>query len=326
MNFRTIQNKPEFPFKIDYTNSCMFVGSCFAENIGQRMADLKFMTNINPFGILYNPVSVKNAFSKILSTSKFAQRDVVKHNGLWHSLLHHGCFSNSDIDVCLSNINNKVEEARSFLDKTNLLFITFGSAWVYEYIETKQIVGNCHKIPASKFRKYLLDVQEITDEYRKLIPRLQSCNKDLKIILTISPVRYLADGLHENNLSKSTLHLAVNQITKQFDNVFYFPAYEMLIDDLRDYRFYAEDMTHPSKIAVDYIFDAFSNSFFNERTKNTISEIRKIIKATKHRFIHKATDENKKFITKTLNKIETISEKNPNLDFQNEIKYFKNIS
>ncbi len=325
MQFRTSIHKSEYPFKLDYSTEAMFIGSCFTENIGRKIQRLKFPVMVNPFGILYNPMSIKNAINRIMKKKKFNEKDLVYDKGLWHSLMHHGRFSNPDEKKCIDEINSEMSKAETCLAESKIIFITFGTAWVYEYIETGKVVGNCHKLPADKFNKRLLSVDEITVEYYHLINNLQNYLPNLKIVLSVSPVRYIKDGLHENTLSKSILHIAIRQLEEHFENVFYFPAYELLIDDLRDYRFYDDDMVHPSAKATEYVFDAFSDSFFDENTKKIIAETEKITTAASHRIIHPNTPDNRKFKETMLRKLIDLSERYPNLDFSEEKKYFEGL-
>lgn len=325
MQFRTVPPNPVYPFKLDYSGRYMFVGSCFTEHIGRRMEALKFPVTVNPFGILYNPVAVKNALSRITLNLDFKEEDLVYDKGLWHSLMHHGDFSHPNKDQCLKKINDGIAEADRFLQQSDVLFLTFGTAWAYEYTATGETAGNCHKISASKFKRRLMNADEITIEYYQLLNDLLNYHPDLKVVLSVSPVRHLKNGFYDNTVSKAVLSIAMYQIAEHFDNVYYFPALELMNDDLRDYRFYANDMVHPSSAAVDYIFDFFGESFFTENTKTTMHDIEKIVKAAEHRIMHPGTEENKIFVSTLIEQIEDASKRYPDIDFSKEKQHFESL-
>jgi len=322
--FRTLTPEDRFPFEISYQSKLMFLGSCFTENIGNRMDELKFDTLVNPFGIMFNPISVKRTLQYIAGETQFTQADLVFHNELWHSMHHHGSFSGTRAEDTLSRINHSIEYAADFLKKADVLFLTFGTAWVYEYKHTHEIVANCHKIPDTEFVRRMLDPDEILVEYFQLMKILNNVNPNLKIVFTISPVRHLADGLTGNFFSKSTLAVAVQQLLKMYEdeNMYYFPAYEIQHDDLRDYRFYDSDMVHPSKDATDYIFEYFKTAFIRTETAVTTKQIETIIRAYNHRPFNTDTESYQTFKTNTLAQIKTILDRFPQLNFEEEISYF----
>lgn len=318
-NFRTVIKSENYPFKIDYSSKTMFIGSCFSDNIGEKLDKNKFNCDINPFGVLYNPVSIKRSIDLLTHEIFFSGENLFFHNDLWNSFYHHSKFSDVDKERALEKINGRIKHSADFLSDADFLFITLGTAWVFESVETGEIVSNCHKLPAEKFKRRLLNSDEITIEYFQLINNLQNYNPDIKIIFTISPIRHLKDGFVQNQISKSILHVTVNQIQEHYANCYYFPAYEIMMDDLRDYRFYASDMLHPSEIAIEYLFDFFSNSFFDENTKTLKDKISKLLKAFEHRPFNENTGKFKEFATKTLVEIENIQKIQPNIDFK-EIK------
>ncbi len=322
--FRTLTPEKKFPFDISYNSKLIFIGSCFTENIGNRMQELKFQAVVNPFGIMYNPISVKRALQHIAGEQKFTQDDLIYHNELWHSMHHHGIFSRTQPEDTLNAINSNIEQSAKFLQDADYIFITFGTAWVYELKKNHEIVANCHKLPKDNFTKRMLDADEILIEYFQLIKILNNINPKLKIIFTISPLRHLSNGQTGNFFSKSTLAVAVNQILNMYEGegLFYFPAYEILHDDLRDYRFYAEDMIHPSEAAVDYIFDYFKQSFFSKSTCDNAENIRKIIKSYNHRPFNTDTTAYAKFKKDSLQKIIKLKKAYPQLDFEKEEGYF----
>ncbi len=322
--FRTITPQIRYQYDISYRSKVMFIESCFTENIGKRMTELKFDTLINPFGILYNPISVERALQYIAGEAEFTENDLIFHNELWHSMHHHGEFSRTQPQDSLNFINSNLKHAALFLKQADFLFLTFGSAWVYVYKKTQEIVANCHKIPNTEFDLRMLDPDQILIEYFQLIKLLNTINPKLKIIFTISPVRHLSNGQTGNFFSKSVLAVAIQQLLSMYadEQLFYFPAYEIMMDDLRDYRFFASDMIHPSEDAVNYVFDYFQNTFFSNETTEISSEIEKIVKACSHRPFNTDTESYASFKKTVSEKLKTISERYPNLNFELEKSYF----
>ncbi len=325
MRFFTEIQIPEFPNQIDYSKSMMFLGSCFSENIGQKLIDLKFDVDMNPFGILYNPESIANSLRILLENRIFTENDLFQDQGLWNSFYHHSRFSDVDTEVALEKINNRISSSHEFLKKADFLVITFGTSWVYELLITGQIVFNCHKIPAAEFKRFRLGVFEITNVYRELLEQIWKFNPDLKVIFTVSPIRHWKDGAVENQLSKATLLLAIDQLIKGFGNQVcaYFPSYEIMMDELRDYRFYADDMLHISPVAVDYIFERFSKTAITIASREISKNMMKINKAISHRPVNPNTTEFKKFLEQTLVLINRMSEQFPTINLNAERNYFE---
>ncbi len=295
------QTKVEIPVtnqKISYQDSIMTLGSCFAENIGTKLSNVYFDTDINPFGVVYNPVSIKNSLELLLQNKPFSPDDLFEYRSLWNSFSHSTQFSNPDQKVCLETINSQLQSSAEFLKKTDTLIITFGTAWVFEDVNSGSVVSNCHKLPANKFQRKRLSVEEIISDYSKLISQLTVQFPNIKMIFSVSPIRHWKDGPHENNLSKSTLLLAIEELQKEFSNVHYFPAYEIQMDELRDYRFYAADMLHPSEVAVDYIWERFSETYFTEQTLQIKSQVEQFNADLSHRPLHPESAEFKNFQTK----------------------------
>lgn len=281
MKFRTEVTVPEFPFKIGYNDRILFLGSCFADNIGGFFEKNGFNVSVNPFGTLFNPSSIAAALKMARDNSLFDDKYIICHNGLWHSFAHHGKFSCTEKDELCEVIKKQLELAHNFLKNCNFLFITFGTSFVYRYKKENFIVANCHKIPSAEFSKELLSVDGIVKEYDSLFQDIKKENPDLKIIFTVSPVRHLGDGFRENQVSKSILHISVNELIKK-DN-FYFPACEIFQDDLRDYRFYANDLCHPSEAGIRYLEEKIIEAFFTEETEIRRKEIEKANKAAAHK-------------------------------------------
>lgn len=280
------QTKVEIPLpgiQISYTDSVMSLGSCFAENIGKRMKDAYFVTDINPFGVLYNPVSICNSIDLLLQNEIFTEIDIFENRSLWQSFSHSSYFTGNSSDDCLEKINTRLNASRQFLKRTDFLLITFGTAWIFEDKKSGRVVSNCHKLPANEFIRRRLSVDEIVDDYTKLISNLQTLLPTLKLIFSVSPIRHWKDGAHENNISKSILLQAVDELQKKFDSVCYFPAYEIQLDELRDYRFYATDMMHPSDLAVEYIWTRFSDTYFSDQTLSLKKRLEQLSADLTHR-------------------------------------------
>jgi len=233
------------------------------------------------------------------------------------SLQHHGSFSNQNKTACLQTINQSITTSNKQLKKANYLFITFGSAWVYEH-EKHGLVANCHKIPAKQFLKRLLKVEEIVAAYTSLIKNVKSSNADVQIVFTVSPVRHTKDGLWENNLSKSVLHLSIKQLTEKFDNCSYFPAYEIVMDELRDYRFFNDDLVHPTPLAINYVWEKFTVSYFSKETIALMGNIQKIKQAATHKPFDFNSEKHQQFIKNQLTIIQELTIQFPHFNFEEE--------
>ena len=321
--FRTIVEVPEAPFKTGYGKNNLFMGSCFTESIGRKMAGLKFTVELNPFGILYNPVSVANGLRILLEKRAFTTHDLFLYNGLWHSFYHHSRFSFTKPDKALDEINRRIESASLFLKKTDFLFITFGTSRVYEWKETGKVVSNCHKMPASLFREFRLPVVEIVEIYRDLLSDIWEINPEMKVVFTVSPVRHRKDGPVENQRSKATLLLAIDRLTEGFgnDRCFYFPSYEIMMDELRDYRFYADDMVHISDMAVNYIYEKFENYCIHRDDINTSGEVMNLLKDIGHKPFHRETRTHLAFVQHVFKALIELETMHPCIDFQTEKNY-----
>jgi hypothetical protein len=322
MELRTTFNISESGRKISYNDPVMFIGSCFATSIGRKLELGRMPVLINPAGTVYNPVSVCNTLNVITGRNKYDSDNLYNHEGLWISFDHYTDFSSVSCEDILSRINRSSEEAFGFLSRSRFLFITFGTARVFRWIRSGKIVSNCHKIPASEFTHELLTVSEIGDLWSDQLDRLKSLFPDLQVIFTISPVRHWKDGAHGNQVSKSVLFLAVERLLEHPSRPAYFPAYELVMDDLRDYRFYDDDMLHLSILAVDYIWDAFCKCYFDNRTINLWQEVVKISKAVSHRIQTDSRENVRIFAENIISRIEVIKGKYPQIDLENEKKYF----
>ncbi|MDR1516715.1 MAG: GSCFA domain-containing protein [Dysgonamonadaceae bacterium] len=326
MDFRTYISIPKSTFAIGYDTRMMLFGSCFSENIGNLLVENKFRADVNPFGILYNPLSISVAMNRILNKEVFTENELVFRNGLFHSFLHHGSFSAETKEECLSTVSRRFSTAAEEIGQTNVFLFTFGTAFVYRLAQSGEIVGNCHKFPETTFSRSRLAVDDIAGVWTRLIRRLLLLNPKIKIIFTVSPIRHWKDGAHENQVSKSILHLAIDTLQSEFrDCVHYFPAYEIVMDELRDYRFYAEDMTHPSDTAVAYLWERLGETYFSDETQKTIAEWQKIHRALTHRPRNTEGAEYRDFLLQTIASLENFAAKHPNIPCSQEIEHANHL-
>ena len=321
--FRSEINPEISRFRISHETKVLFTGSCFTENIGSFLKEYLFPVRVNPFGVVYNPISVLNTLGILLDNEKFTEDDLEYANDLWFSWDHHSSFSNPDKDICLKNINREIAESSKHLKETRFLLITFGTAWVFRLKENGKIVSNCHKFPDSHFDRILLNKDDIIKAWEIFLDELFTINPDLNVIFTVSPVRHWKDGAHGNQLSKATLLLAVDEICNIFpDRTQYFPAYELLLDDLRDYRFYSDDLFHPGTQAIEYIQTKLGQTYFDNRTIELIKEIKKLVQAKNHRVYNQNSQSYLNFKTKQKQTIKKLSLLYPSVDFSEFNKYF----
>jgi len=319
-SFRTEIQKQKTELSFSHKDKIVLIGSCFAENIGEKLTKYKFSTNVNPFGILFNPASIAQSLNILTDSFLFQESDLHFHNGEWISFLHHGKFSNPDKKECLKTINEKLVKSREFFKKADFLILTFGTMVSYSY--KGNIVANCHKIPQKEFERQMLSVQDIVSNLMNSIKKIKAINKNIRLIFTVSPVRYIKNDMTENTLSKARLIVAVHELVRCISNSYYFPAFEIMMDDLRDYRFYNEDMVHPSPPAIDYIWKNFSYTFFNNDTVKLNALINEIVTAKNHRLKNPFSSESQHFKEDQLKKIQRIQTDFPQINFEEELKYF----
>jgi len=312
MKLITELDLPEYPFRIDHRATSLFMGSCFTENIGRLLERWKFPININPFGVTYNPASLGRQLKALMLKEAYVAEDLHLHNGRWLSFDHYTGFSSTMQKECLEGINQSFLHAKKELQKAKILVITWGTAWVYQYKPTGSVVCNCHKIPAGQFTRSRLSVKEIITLYNHLLPQLFNHNPDLKILLTISPVRHWKDGAHGNQLSKASLLLASEALEQQFPGkIFYFPSYEITMDELRDYRYYADDMLHLNPLATRYIWEKFQSVLVSVESRQIINDLEPLIRLEEHRVLEENGEAHENTLRKRDAKKLALQEKYP---------------
>lgn len=321
MDFHLEFSPKPFDVKINHQQNLLLIGSCFTEQIGTKLANHKFSVLDNPNGILFNPVSITKSISSYIDNKQYSEADIFYQNESWNSWEHHSRFSKPDVAECLKGINESQSNANAFLKRADWLLITLGSAFVYQ-LKNKNVVANCHKVPTDKFVKRLLSTDEIFTDLQSMIEEALAFNSVLNIIFTISPVRHLRDGFIENNRSKATLIQTVHQLVEKNTNCFYFPAYELVIDDLRDYRFFAEDMVHPNYAATNYVWEKFIASCIDEGSQQFMKEIAVIVAAKNHKPFNPTSEQHKKFLQVNLEKVKKLKLQYPYINLEIETAYF----
>ncbi len=322
-----LKKQPEL---IGYRDKILLTGSCFTEHIGNALAGLKFNVLQNPNGIIFGPDAVCKSLLSYKENKKYTEQDLFYLNEVWNSWDHHSRFSHIDKSLCLDNINRSQQRAHDFLKAANWLIITLGSAFTYELTAaantaTENIntgVANCHRAPASWFHKKMLEIEDIRGKLEDCLEDLKQFNPGLRFIFTISPVRHIRDGVVENNRSKARLIEAVHFIVAKFESAFYFPAYELLIDVLRDYRFYDIDLVHPNYAGTEFVLEKFTDTCIDEESKQLMKEIKTIVTARKHRAFQPETNAHQQFLHSNLERVQRLQESNPFLNLKEEIKYF----
>lgn len=275
------------------------MGSCFAESIGKQFTTRRFNTAVNPLGIVYNPLSLFDQLNNFIQPEKQAGNSAVHSQERYFSWKAHShVFGNTETELN-SKINSTNKAANQFLKQTNVLFITFGSAWAYKLKNNDQIVSNCHKQPSNLFEKILIDSSQITQGFEKIEANLKKLNPHLQLVFTVSPVRYFRDGIIESNRSKAELIKSVHQIVEQYENCHYLPSYEWIIDDLRDYRFFEADLTHPNELAIEYVWQKVWVSCCNGEVKKQVQLIHNLQRDVNHRAFNPSSQNHQKFLLKT---------------------------
>ena len=314
---------PLLPKPVVYTDNILLTGSCFTEHIADRLQQNKFRVLSNPHGILFNPRSVASSLDGYMEGKQYTRHDLFLLNELWNSWDHHTRFSNTDPEEALNSINASQAEAADFIKKADWVIITLGSAFQYYLKDTGKPVANNHRAPAQWFEKRLLTTNEIVDALSDTMQRLFAQNPFVEVMLTISPVRHIRDGVIENNRSKARLIEAVHTLCGQFDKVHYFPAYELVIDVLRDHRFYDIDLVHPNFAATSYVWEQFVKSCMTQQVQDVMQQVQEIVTARSHRTRFPETAAHKKFKESYAGKTKAMIEKYPYLDLEKELQYFR---
>ena len=290
----------QIPFKkqsdnlINYASNILLIGSCFVENIGNKLEYFKFQNLLNPFGILFHPKAIEILIAGAIEKKKYSEKDIFFYNEQWHSFDAHSKLSNPSKEILLLELNSQLGLTNQKIQKASHVIITLGTAWVYRFVESQNIVANCHKVPQKQFSKELLSVEEIVQSFENMVRLIKKVNPDVAIIFTVSPVRHLKDGFIENTQSKSHLITAIHSILT--DNIHYFPSYEIMMDELRDYRFYAEDMMHPNHLAIEYIWNKFKEVWISEDSNKIMDEVDVIQKNLQHKPFNPNSESHQKFL------------------------------
>jgi hypothetical protein len=317
MQFRTKIPILQSDFKIDYNSNIVSLGSCFAENMAKKFDYFKFVNSCNPFGILFHPLAIEKLIDFAVSSKQFTEKDVFFHNERWHCFDAHSDLSNSSKDELIANLNAIVTATKFQLQAASHIIITYGTSWVYHNLESNTIVANCHKVPQATFSKEILSVEIIEKSIQNTLDLIQKINPNVNFIFTVSPVRHLKDGFVENQLSKAHLITAIHKVLQVPPSGArgLFPSYEILMDELRDYRFYAEDMIHPNQIAIDYIWQRFSETYISEESLSIMKEVETIQKGLAHRPFNLNSESHQQFLSKLHDKIVKLQKQFPQIQF-----------
>ncbi len=304
--FRTEIEQPKIPFSIDHKDRLITLGSCFSDEIGQRLSKSKFETLVNPFGTIFNPLSIFELVDIAMEPSTLLEEAVLNRDGLYFNYKLHSSFRSESKDGLLETIQGQLDESKQWLTKVKVLFLTFGTAWTYWTKDTKMLVANCHKQPQKQFYKELISVEEIMTGFMSMKEAIQEVNPDIQIVLTVSPIRHTRETLSLNATSKAILRLACHYLSDMAKDVHYFPSYEIVTDDLRDYRFYKKDLIHPNEQAMDYIWDIFVRTFCSAETKKTLIDWQKIQRALSHKPFNPNERKHQDFLRQTLLKLQNL--------------------
>lgn len=328
MKFRFELDVKKMSWPVYHQHKLLLVGSCFTENIGEKLRTAKFPVLENPHGILFNPVSVAESLHDCILNRQYTSKDLFYYNEAWHSWKHHSRYSGITEAKALQKINTSISAAHAWLQQADYLFITLGSAWTYQLTanallaDVGSVAANNHKAPSNWFQRSLLTVTDTIAGLETIIQETAQFNPSLKIIFTISPVRHLREGAVENNRSKAVLIQAVHQLAEQYDHIYYFPAYELVIDDLRDYRFYAEDLVHPNYQATQYVWEKFTAACMSVETQKLMEELAAIRLAYTHKPFNPDSEQHQHFLKAFLEKTEKLQAQYPFVKLGEEIAFF----
>jgi len=321
-HWQTSVSIPAYSNDLQYGQSIVALGSCFAEHMGHRLAEAKFAPLVNPFGILYNPLSIVKALERMRTGYSYQAEDLIQGKELWFSFDHHGRYAAPTPEATLEHIRTDAQRGREKLQRAHWLLITFGTAHAWTYKSTGQIVANCHKQPPHLFVRQRLSVAAMVESLQSELSAWKQHNPEMQVVLTVSPVRYLRDGLIDSQRSKAALILAADQLCSALPFVHYFPAYEIVLDELRDYRFYARDLVHPSQVTIDYVWEKWINTLLDPQQHHLLKAIEGVVSASQHRPLHPATPSHQHFLRKQLDKIAKLKDSLPFIDFSLEKRSF----
>lgn len=318
MKFSTVVPVQKAKKQLTYDDKILSLGSCFAVNMGEKFKKFQFQNVINPFGILFHPKAIEQILDYAYSQYVFAEKDVFCHNEIWSCFAVHSDMNELEQEDIVTKLNVKLFDLQVALKESSLLILTFGTAWVYEELETGKIVANCHKIPQSNFTKRLLSYSEIKQSYLRIVDLVKRFNPNIQIVFTLSPVRHIKDSVVENQRSKSLLHAAMQSVLEELndESLSYFPSYEIVMDELRDYRFYKADMLHPNEIAVDYIWERFVESHVAQEVFPIMKKVDEVQKGLNHRPFNPTAEQHLVFLDTLVEKIDFLLEKYPFMNFR----------
>ena len=323
MKFRTELQIQKSDINIGYRDTLLLLGSCFSENIGNRLKQIKYSTTINPLGIVYHPVPLHSSIIEAIQGKEIDKSDLNENiDGQYTAWNIHSRLSNLDAEETISQMNNGIRQLRDSIKEADYLILTYGTSYYYDHKQYGP-VANCHKFPSTDFEKKLSNPNELNSSFNEMYAKVKEVNPNIKVLLTVSPVRHIKDGIVENNRSKAHLLTSVHEICDQHNDCQYLPSYELLIDDLRDYRYYADDMVHPSTKAIDYIWSKISNHMLDPSEAKLRSDILKLVKAAAHRPFNLGSDQHQSFLATQVKTVDEILVNYPNLDFTDEMKVFK---
>jgi len=316
LNLQTkIPLQPQKLNPLDYSSEVVLLGSCFSENIGHKFEYFKFQTTINPFGILFHPLAIEHLVTRAINLDYYSPDELIFHNEQWCCLDAHSKLNKTDRDDLMTTLNSQLDRTLEKLKSASHIIITLGTSWVYRYIASDKIVANCHKVPQKQFLKELLSIDAIVASLEAMVALIRSINPKVSFIVTVSPVRHLKDGVVENTRSKSNLITALHEVIDPKKQLYYFPSYELMMDELRDYRFYKTDMLHPNTLAIDYIWEKFKSIWLTNDAVHTLKEVGRIQAKRAHRPFNAESEGHKEFLVKLEADIKRLQEQHPNIQF-----------
>lgn len=302
MNFQTkIPLEKQSENIIDYHANVLLLGSCFVENIGEKLSYFKFQNLQNPFGILFHPKAIESLILNAINEKEYSDLDVFFHNEQWHCFEVHSKMSNPSKEALLHNLNTAIKLTKAQIYKSTHIIITLGTAWAYRFLETDTLVANCHKVPQKQFIKELQSVDDVSKSLQNIMNVIASVNSKATVIFTVSPIRHIKDGFIENTRSKAHLITAIHEIVNRKSKIvnqksYYFPSYEIMMDELRDYRFYSEDMLHPNQTAINYIWETFKNVWISQEASKIMEAVDGVQKGLQHKPFNQNSEAHKKFL------------------------------